>query len=183
MGFSFTPTSIPDVIEVTPDVHGDDRGFFVEVFKRSEFAANGITVEWSQFNHSKSAKNVLRGLHYQLAPHSQAKLVTALSGEVFDVAVDSRTSSSHFGKWTGVTLSAKQHNAIFVPQGFAHGFAVLSDEAEILYYCDNEYDSEAERGIIWNDSDIGIEWPISDPALSEKDQEYPSFKEAEYNFE
>lgn len=182
MAFEIEKLAIPDVLKITPEVHGDERGFFVEVFKGSEFNQQGIAAQWQQFNHSRSAQNVLRGLHYQLPPHAQAKLVTVLEGEIFDVAVDLRKDSDTFGQWAGVTLKAEEHTAVYVPRGCAHGFVVLSASADILYYCDGEYAPEAERGIIWNDADLQIEWPIENPILSDKDKQYPSFKDAEYTF-
>jgi dTDP-4-dehydrorhamnose 3,5-epimerase len=182
VAFLFENLAIPDVVKITPDVHGDQRGFFVEVYKQSDFVAAGIAADWQQFNRSRSGRNVLRGLHYQLAPHAQAKLVMPLAGDIFDVAVDLRQDSTTFGRWVGEALSADQHEALFVPCGFAHGFVVTSEQADILYYCDGEYELEAERGIIWNDADLNINWPIPQPILSAKDKEYPAFADAEYNF-
>ncbi len=183
MAFTFEQLEIPDVVKVTPDVFGDDRGFFLEIFKESAFKEGGIDEQFVQVNHSKSGANVLRGLHYQLDPHAQGKLITVISGEVFDVTVDVRKSSSTFGKWVGTKLTAADHTMVYVPVGFAHGFAVLGEGAELIYYNTKEYAQEHERGIIWNDPALGIEWPITDPTLSEKDAVYPPLAEAEMNFE
>ena len=183
MAFTFEQLQVPDVVKITPDVFGDDRGFFLEVFKPSAFREGGIDETFVQFNHSKSQANVLRGLHYQLAPHAQGKLVTVVSGEIYDVAVDIRKSSPTFGKWVGTTISSTEHAMVYVPVGFAHGFAVVSKEAEIIYYNTSEYAPDQERGIIWNDPAVGITWPVTNPVLSEKDQEYPLLAEAEMNFE
>lgn len=174
MAFEFRPLSIPDVIEVVPELHGDERGAFAELYKRSQFVEGGIDVQFVQFNYSRSAKDVLRGLHYQLNPKAQAKLVGAASGEVFDVAVDIREGSQTFGKWVSVVLSAQKKNLIYVPVGFAHGFCVTSDMAEVMYYVTGEYAPEAERGIIWNDPKLAISWPTTAPILSDKDKEYPT---------
>jgi len=183
MAFIFEPQTVPDVVKIIPEVHGDDRGFFLEIFKSGAFAAGGLDVSFVQFNHSKSQQNVLRGLHYQLAPYAQGKLVTVVSGAIFDVAVDIRKSSPTFGKWAGIELSASEHAMIYVPPGFAHGFAVLGGEAEIIYYNTKEYAHEHERGIKWNDPELGITWPVQNPILSGKDTEYPPLAQAEMNFE
>lgn len=182
MAFEFRRLDIPDVVEIVPQVHDDERGAFAELYKSSEFTAHGIEAHFVQFNYSRSAKSVLRGLHYQLNPKAQAKLLTAAAGKVFDVAVDLRKGSPTFGKWVSVLLSARKKNLIYVPVGFAHGFCVTSEMAEVMYYVTGEYAPEAERGIIWNDSSLGIAWPTQQPVLSAKDQEYPSFAQAEYNF-
>lgn len=182
MSFQFRALVIPDVIEITPQLHGDERGAFAELYKRSQFVEGGIDVQFVQFNYSRSAKDVLRGLHYQLNPKAQGKLVAALTGEVFDVAVDIREDSPTFGKWVSVVLSAEKKNLIYVPVGFAHGFCVVSEMAEVMYYVTGEYTREAERGIIWNDKTLDITWPTNAPVLSEKDKAYPSLNDAEYNF-
>lgn len=182
MAFEFRPLAIPDVIEVVPELHGDERGAFAELYKRSQFVGGGIDVQFVQFNYSRSAKDVLRGLHYQLNPHAQGKLVAVLTGEVFDVAVDLRRDSSTFGKWVSLSLVAAEKNMIYVPPGFAHGFCVTSGVAEVMYYVTGEYAPEAERGIIWNDPTLAIPWPTQQPKLSPKDQEYLQLAEAEYNF-
>ena len=180
MAFEFKKLSIPDVILVEPKVFDDERGFFLEGYKKSEFFANGIDVEFNQDNHSKSTKGVLRGLHYQLEPKAQAKLVRCIQGEIFDVAVDIRKNSPTFGKWVGEKLSAENKKMLFIPEGFAHGFVVLSETAELLYKASNEYSKEHDRGIYWNDSDIAIDWGIDfEPILSEKDKNQPLLKDIE----
>ncbi|MGH1477064.1 dTDP-4-dehydrorhamnose 3,5-epimerase [Yersinia proxima] len=168
-------TEIPDVLIFEPKVFGDDRGFFFESFSQRIFEdAVGRKVEFVQDNHSKSCKGVLRGLHYQLDPHAQGKLVRCVAGEVFDVAVDIRKESATFGKWVGVNLSAENKRQLWIPEGFAHGFLVLSDGAEFVYKTTNYYHPESDRGIMWNDSTIGIKWPITENIqLSEKDKKHP----------
>lgn len=178
MPFEFIRLSIPDIILVIPKVFEDERGFFLEGYKKSEFYKNGITVEFNQDNHSKSTKNVLRGLHYQAAPKAQAKLVRCIAGEIFDVAVDIRKNSPTYGKWVGEKLSAENKHMLFIPEGFAHGFRVLSDEAELIYKASNEYSKEHDRGILWNDSDINVNWGSDfEPVLSDKDKHQPRLKE------
>jgi dTDP-4-dehydrorhamnose 3,5-epimerase len=164
-------TEIPDVLIFEPKVFGDDRGFFFESFSQKVFdEAVGRKVEFVQDNHSKSSKGVLRGLHYQLAPYAQGKLVRCVQGEVFDVAVDIRKESETFGKWVGVNLSAENKRQLWIPEGFAHGFLVLSETAEFVYKTTNYYHPESDRGIIWNDVDINIDWPLSCvPIMSAKD--------------
>lgn len=176
-----TPLDIPEVILFEPRVFGDDRGFFFESFNQRQFEeAVGYAVHFVQDNHSKSTKGVLRGLHYQMPPHAQGKLVRVVQGEVFDVAVDIRKSSPTFGKWVGATLSAENKQQLWVPPGFAHGFITLSETAEFLYKTSNYYAPQSERSIIWNDSDVGINWPAGfEPALSGKDSVAPMFKDAE----
>lgn len=178
MPFVFEKTEIEDVILVTPKVFGDERGFFAETYKKSEFEANGIADEFNQDNHSKSVKGVLRGLHYQLPPHTQAKLVRCVKGKIFDVAVDIRKSSKTFGKHVGRILSEENKQMLYIPAGFAHGFEVLSDEAEFLYKCSGEYAPECDRGVLWNDPDIGISWCTKSPILSQKDKNQPLLKDA-----
>ncbi len=171
MPFEFKPQEIKDVILVEPKVFGDARGFFMETYKKSDFFANGIDVEFNQDNHSKSTKGVLRGLHFQKAPHAQAKLVRCSKGRIYDVAVDIRKGSSTFGKYVKVELSEENKRMLFIPAGFAHGFVALSDEVELLYKASGEYCPEADCGIIWNDSDINVDWNIDfEPILSEKDK-------------
>lgn len=153
-------TEIPDVLIFEPKVFSDERGFFFESFNQKVFEeAVGRKVKFVQDNHSKSSKGVLRGLHYQLEPYAQAKLVRCMVGEVFDVAVDIRKSSPTFGKWVGVNLSAENKHQLWIPEGFAHGFLVLSNTAEVLYKTNNYYNIENERNIIWNDNTIDIDWP------------------------
>ncbi|KAF1367962.1 dTDP-4-dehydrorhamnose 3,5-epimerase [Yokenella regensburgei] len=168
-------TEIPDVLIFEPKVFGDERGFFMESFNQKAFEeAVGRKVEFVQDNHSKSSKGVLRGLHYQLPPFAQAKLVRCVVGEVYDVAVDVRKDSETFGKWVGVNLSAENKRQLWIPEGFAHGFMVLSDEAEFLYKTTNYYAPNSDRGLAWNDPDIGINWPLpGKPILSDKDSKQP----------
>lgn len=182
MPFQFQRLALPDIILVIPKVFGDPRGFFLELYKHSEFAAAGIPDHFVQDNLSKSSKGVLRGLHYQKSPHAQGKLVRCLSGRVFDVAVDIRKGSPHYAKWAGIELSAENSSMLYVPPGFAHGFLVLSDSAEVLYKCTAEYAPESDRGIIWNDPEIGIRWPMPEPLLSDKDGVLPLLKDADNNF-
>ena len=180
MAFEFKRLAIPDVILVEPKVFNDERGFFLEGYKKSEFFANGIDVEFNQDNHSKSTKGVLRGLHYQLPPKAQAKLVRCIQGEIFDVAVDIRKNSSTYGKWVGEKLSAENKKMLFIPEGFAHGFVVLSETAELLYKASNEYSKEHDRGVLWNDPEISVAWGIDfEPILSDKDKHQPLLKDIE----
>ena len=160
MPFSFKRLSIPDIILVEPQSFPDERGFFLESYKESEFTSNGIKTIFVQDNLSHSVKGVLRGLHYQKNPKAQAKLVIALRGEIFDVAVDIRKNSPTYGKWVGEILSESNHNSLYIPEGFAHGFCILSEEADVLYKVSQEYSPEDEKGIIWNDTEINITWPI-----------------------
>ena len=175
------PAKIPDVLIIKPQVFGDDRGFFFESFNKKEFKlASGIDVDFVQDNHSRSVKGVLRGLHYQIK-QSQGKLVRVSSGEVFDVAVDLRQSSPTFGKWTGVNLSADNKRQLWVPQGFAHGFIVLSDTAEFLYKTTDYYAPEHERCIRWNDEDLAVDWQYKEkPLVSDKDAQGTTFKQADF---
>ncbi len=178
MPFEFERLSVNDIILVKPKVFGDNRGFFMETYKKSDFVKNGITVDFVQDNHSKSAKGVLRGLHYQASPKAQAKLVRCARGKIFDVGVDIRPNSATFGKWAGAILSEENKHMLFIPAGFAHGFAVLSDEAELIYKAGDEFSLEHDRGILWNDPDIGIDWGIDfEPILSEKDAKQPRLKD------
>jgi dTDP-4-dehydrorhamnose 3,5-epimerase len=175
-----TRLSIPDVILFTPKVFGDERGFFFESFNERVFQElTGLSVNFVQDNHSKSQKGVLRGLHYQLPPKAQGKLVRVVQGEVFDVAVDIRKNSPTFGKWVGEILSAENKQQMWIPEGFAHGFLTLSETAEFLYKTTNYYAPEYERCIIWNDADLKIAWPFDDvPQLSSKDLLGATFKDA-----
>jgi dTDP-4-dehydrorhamnose 3,5-epimerase len=168
-------TDIPDVLIFEPKVFGDDRGFFFESFSQKVFEeAVGRKVEFVQDNHSKSSKGVLRGLHYQLEPHAQGKLVRCVAGEVFDVAVDIRKSSPTFGKWVGVNLSAENKRQLWIPEGFAHGFYVVSEEAEFVYKTTNYFRPESDRGIKWDDPFVGVFWPFNGkPILSVKDTNQP----------
>lgn len=178
MPFEFRKYNIDGVVLVIPKVFNDDRGFFLEGYKKSDFVANGINVEFNQDNHSKSTKGVLRGLHYQVAPKGQAKLVRCIRGEILDVAVDIRKDSPTFGKWVAEKLTEENKHMLFIPEGFAHGFVVLSDEAELLYKASNEFSKEHDRGVLWNDPDINIDWGIDfEPILSEKDKVQPMLKD------
>ena len=180
MAINVIPTALPDVKIIEPKAFGDTRGFFYESFNAREFdAAVGSPIVFVQDNHSLSAKNVLRGLHYQIQ-HPQGKLVRVVAGEVFDVAVDIRKQSPTFGKWVGVTLSADNKRQLWVPPGFAHGFVVLSDSAEFLYKTTDYWFPEFERSIAWNDPSIGIEWPVSgEPVLAAKDAAGKKLRDAE----
>ncbi|MCA2622815.1 MAG: dTDP-4-dehydrorhamnose 3,5-epimerase [Microcystis sp. M20BS1] len=174
------PTEIPDVLIIEPQVYGDDRGFFLESFNQKDFREKtGVNTTFVQDNHSMSLKNVLRGLHYQI-PNPQGKLVRVVNGSVFDVAVDARQSSPTFGQWVGCILSAENKRIFWVPEGFAHGFLVLSDRAEFLYKTTNYYYPKYEKTILWNDADLGIDWPLeTPPILSPKDQAGQPFKSVE----
>lgn len=174
------PTAIPNVIIIEPKVFGDERGFFFESFNARAFReATGLTRDFVQDNHSKSARNVLRGLHYQIQ-QAQGKLVRVVEGEVFDVAVDVRRVSPTFGQWVGVHLSAENKKQLWVPEGFAHGFVVLSETAEFLYKTTDYYNPAFERSILWNDPDLDIQWPMSgEPQLSAKDSAASRFRDAE----
>jgi dTDP-4-dehydrorhamnose 3,5-epimerase len=168
-----TPTSLPGVLVLEPEVFGDERGFFFESFNQRAFsAAVGAEVRFVQDNHSRSMRGVLRGLHYQAAPYAQGKLVRVVAGSAFDVAVDLRRGSPTFGRWTGVLLDAATHRQLWVPPGFAHGFLALEDDTDFLYKTTDYYAKECERAIAWNDPVIGIEWPLPDgeqPRLAAKD--------------
>ncbi len=182
MPFDFKNLDLPGLALVQPRVYRDDRGFFAEIFKHSDFAEAGIKERFVQDNYSRSARGVLRGLHYQKNPKAQGKLVTCLTGRILDVAVDIRKGSPHYAKWTGVELSGENHAMLYVPQGFAHGFLVLSEFAEVLYKCTEEYSPADDRGIIWSDPEINIKWPDKKPVLSEKDAALPLLKNADADF-
>ena len=173
MSFSFSSLGIPDVMLVIPKYYSDERGYFLESFKESEFSANKINAKFVQDNVSFSTKGVLRGLHYQQKPKEQAKLISVISGEIFDVAVDIRKDSTTYGKWVSQILSEKNHKMLYIPEGFAHGFCTLSDTANVFYKVTNEYSPENERGIIWNDPNVSISWPIENLIISEKDKKLP----------
>jgi dTDP-4-dehydrorhamnose 3,5-epimerase len=172
------PTDLPGVLIVEPKVLGDSRGFFFESYNRRRFEQEvGEPVDFVQDNHSRSSKGVLRGLHYQLPPNAQGKLVRVADGAIFDVAVDMRRSSPTFGRWTGTELSAENHRQLWVPAGFAHGFLTLSETADVLYKASGFYSPADEGALLWNDPEIGIEWPLAGPPiLSEKDQAAPTLK-------
>lgn len=182
MPFSFRRLEIPDVIMIEPGVFRDERGFFMESYKHSEFAAFGIKERFVQDNHSRSKKGVLRGLHYQNPPRAQGKLVRAVSGEIFDVAVDIRKGSPTYGRWVGVNLSEENMRMLYIPAGFAHGFLTLSDVADVMYKTTDEYSPEHEAGIIWNDPEIGIKWPLDEPVLSPRDARWPGLRDAVNRF-
>ncbi|KPV39573.1 dTDP-4-dehydrorhamnose 3,5-epimerase [Thiohalorhabdus denitrificans] len=174
-----TPTEIPDVLRIDPDVFGDERGFFMETWQRQKFAEAGIDYDFVQDNHSRSVQGTLRGLHYQIR-QPQGKLVRVTVGEVFDVAVDIRKSSPTFGQWVGDHLSAENKRMLWVPPGFAHGFYVTSGVAEFQYKCTDYYAPEHERSIRWDDPTLSIEWPLEgDPLVSGKDQEASILEKAE----
>ena len=177
MPFSFVNTPLPGVVIIEPRVFNDERGFFLESYKKSDFIENGISTEFLQDNHSLSSKNILRGLHFQNPPFEQAKLVRAVKGAVWDVAVDIRKDSPYFKKWFGLELSEENKKMLYIPEGFAHGFLALTDEVHLLYKCSNEYSAKHDAGIIWNDPDIGIKWPADNPVLSEKDRELPLLRD------
>ena len=169
----FSPTSIPEVVLIEPNVYGDERGFFMEVFRSELFARAGIDADFVQDNHSGSMQGILRGLHYQIK-QTQGKLVRVVAGHIYDVAVDLRNNSPTFGLWVGHHLSAQNRLQLWIPEGFAHGFYVLSDWSEVVYKATDYYAAEWERTLIWNDPEIGIEWPLIDgklPILSAKDQQ------------
>lgn len=180
--FTFNETEIKDVYTIDVKKYGDNRGYFMETYKESDFKAAGLDYNFVQDNQSKSKAGVLRGLHFQKT-HPQAKLVRVLEGEVFDVAVDLRKDSPTYGKWVGVILSAEKGNMFMIPRGFAHGFVVLSETATFCYKCDDLYHPEDEGGIMWNDPEIGIIWPYDgEPLLSEKDKKHPPLKDAKIEF-
>lgn len=182
--FSFIETNIKDLYIIEPRVFGDDRGYFMEIYNRNDFVAAGLDMTFVQDNESKSKKGVLRGLHFQ-TKHTQGKLVRVTQGEVYDVAVDLRKDSKTYGMWEGVILSAENKRQFYVPEGFAHGFLVLSDEAVFNYKCTDFYAPEYDGGLLWNDSDIGIKWPldkIEEILLSEKDKNQPRLKELDLPF-
>ena len=162
-------TSLPGVVVITPKVHGDDRGFFMETFHQGDFSTAGLPVNFVQDNHSRSAHGVLRGLHFQY-PQWQGKLVRAINGEIFDVAVDVRIDSPTYSQWVGVYLSAENKQQLYVPPGYAHGFCVVSEFADVAYKCTSLYKPADDKGIRWDDPDVGVEWPIANPQVSGKDQ-------------
>ena len=164
----FIPTELPDVLIIEPDVYRDPRGFFLETYVETKYREGGVDVGFVQDNHSRSVRGTLRGLHVQV-PRAQAKLLHAVVGEVFDVAVDIRLGSPTFGSWVGVELSAENHRQIYIPAGFAHGFCVMSDVAEVEYKCSELYFPEDEITIQWNEPTIGVRWPLAEPLLSKRD--------------
>lgn len=179
MPFTFQRLAVADVIVVTPGLFPDRRGWFLETYRAVDFAAGGIPDVFVQDNHARSLRGTLRGLHYQLPAAAQAKLVRCVAGEVFDVAVDVRRSSPTFGRWVAEVLSAENRRMLYIPVGFAHGYCVLGEAAEIVYKASGEYSREQDRGILWSDPDIGIPWPVEAPVLSARDEELPRLREAE----
>jgi dTDP-4-dehydrorhamnose 3,5-epimerase len=169
-------TKLDGVVLLEPQIFGDERGFFVETYRRDTWGELGIDVDFVQHNHSRSGKGILRGLHFQTEP-GQAKLVRCSRGAIFDVAVDLRRDSPTYGGWEGHVLDDETHRQLFVPAGFGHGFAVLSDTADVSYLLSSTYDPATESGIAWNDPDVGVEWPLEDPLLSERDKQAPRLAE------
>jgi dTDP-4-dehydrorhamnose 3,5-epimerase len=169
------PTSLPGVLLLEPRVFPDARGFFLESYNRQAFAKAGISCEFVQDNHSRSCRHTLRGMHYQLPPRAQDKLVRVLAGEIYDVAVDLRPDSPTFGRWEGFHLSADNFRMLFIPKGFAHGFCVLSESADLFYKCSDLYAPELQGGFRWDDPAVGITWPVTTPLLSDRDRQHPPF--------
>jgi dTDP-4-dehydrorhamnose 3,5-epimerase len=182
MSFDFQPLAIPDVVLVRATRRGDDRGFFCETYRAGAFAEAGISVPFVQDNLARSGARVLRGLHYQLAPRAQGKLIQVVRGAVFDVAVDLRRASPTFGAWVGCELSEGDANLLWIPPGFAHGYAVLGDGADLAYKVTAEYEATLDRGIRWDDPELGIDWPLPDPVLSPRDLALPGLRDAEHSF-
>ena len=170
MSFRFERLEIPEVVRITPTRYGDQRGFFEETYRASAFIEGGVPDVFVQDNHARSTRGVLRGLHFQAPPGAQAKLVRVVRGEVFDVAVDLRAGSPTFGSWVGGVLSGEDGDMLYVPRGFAHGYLCLSDTADLVYKVSAEFDADLDRGIAWDDASVGVEWPLSDPILSQRDQ-------------
>jgi dTDP-4-dehydrorhamnose 3,5-epimerase len=182
LNFTFTSLAIPEVILVEPRVFPDERGFFIEIYKRSEFARGGIPQDFCQDNYSHSVHKTIRGLHYQKDPMAQAKLVSVIRGEIFDVAVDIRKGSPTYGQWVSTILSDENRRLLFIPEGFAHGFQALSHEADVVYKVTAEYSPEHESGILWNDPSLSINWPIPDPLISLRDAQFSFMRDAENDF-
>jgi dTDP-4-dehydrorhamnose 3,5-epimerase len=173
----FISLPIEGLFLVEPRVFTDDRGFFFESYRASDFASQGIRVDFVQDNHSLSAAGVVRGLHFQRAPHQQAKLVRVVAGSVWDVVVDLRPGSASFGQWYGLELAVANYRMLYIPEGFAHGFVALSEGAELLYKCSREYRQESEGGVRWNDPDLGIQWPVRNVRVSARDASLPPLKD------
>jgi len=174
VSFRRLPTEIDDIVLIEPEVHGDERGFFVETFRESELEGLGIDAHFVQDNHSRSGERVLRGIHMQ---RGQAKLVRCPHGSIWDVAVDLRPDSPTYRRWEGYELDDVAHRQLFIPDGFGHGFCVLSDQADVLYRVSSYYDAELESGIAWDDPEIGIRWPVDEPVLSDRDRNAPKLAE------
>jgi len=177
MSFEFKKLEIRDVILIKPKIFEDERGFFMETYKKEDFERAGIKGEFVQDNYSKSKRGVLRGLHFQKEPYAQAKIVRCIRGEIYDVAVDLRRDSQTFGRYVGVNLSEENKYQLYVPKGFAHGFLVLSENAEVFYKVDNVYAPDYEGGLIWNDPEVNVKWPNDNPVLSQKDKSWSTLKE------
>ncbi len=182
MVFTFKKLEISDVILIEPKIYSDNRGFFYENFKETDFLSYGISNKIVQENFSHSLKDVIRGLHFQKNPKAQSKLVSVINGKIFDVAVDIRKKSPTYGKWVGEIISDENHRSLYIPEGFAHGFCVLSEEADVVYKVNNEYSPENERGIIWNDPTIKISWSVENPIVSDKDSRLPQLEKVDSNF-
>ncbi len=182
MPFIFERTRIPDVVLVKAGSAGDARGLFRELWKASDFAANGLPIKFVQDNHSRSAQGVLRGLHFQTPPHAQGKLVCVLNGEIIDVAVDIRRASPTYGQWVSAVLSGDNGHALWVPPGFAHGFAVRSEMAHLMYKVTAEYAPACDKGILWNDPDVGVDWGMDAPTLSARDIAQPRLRDIDIDW-
>ena len=182
MAFEFEPLSIPDVIAVRPTRHRDARGYFSEVYRSEPFRTAGIDADFVQDNLTRSSRGVLRGLHYQLPPSAQGKLIGVVRGTIFDVAVDLRRGAETFGRWAGRTLDGETGEMLWIPPGFAHGYCILSDQADVLYKVTATYAPELNRGLRWDDATVGVEWPIEDPVLSDADRVQPSFADCDNPF-
>ena len=176
MKMNLIPTSLKGLLIIELNIFEDERGYFFEMYHRERFQSAGLSTNFVQDNLSFSKKGTLRGLHFQIA-HPQAKLVQAITGEIFDVAVDIRPKSPTFGKWSGTILSKQNKRQLYIPEGFAHGFCVLSESAHVAYKCSAHYCPEDEGGILWSDPVVAIDWPVKDPTLSEKDQQYPCLED------
>jgi dTDP-4-dehydrorhamnose 3,5-epimerase len=182
MAFKFKQLDIPGLVLIESDTFADERGFFQETYRSSLFKDQGLPM-FVQDNHSLSRQNVIRGLHYQLPPHGQGKLVSVITGAVYDVAVDLRPESSTFGQWLGVELTADNHRLFYIPPGFAHGFATLTDNTHFVYKCTAEYSPNHDRGLRWDDPTLNITWPVEEPIISSKDRELPLFNPADFKHE
>jgi len=182
MRFTFERLEIPDVVLVRPTRHADERGFLQESYRESAFTEAGIRARFVQDNLARSARGVLRGLHYQIPPAAQGKLVSVVHGSIFDVAVDLRVGSPSFARWVGTTLEADTGNQLWIPPGFAHGYLVLTEVADVAYKVTEEYRPELDRGVLWSDPEIGIEWPVESPTVSPKDREQPTLDRCDNPF-
>lgn len=179
MSFEFKRLEIPETVLIQPKVFEDDRGFFLEIYKKDEMENFGIKGDFVQDNHSRSKRGVLRGLHFQKEPYAQAKIVRCIRGEIYDVVVDLRRNSQTFSRYLGLVLSEENRHQLYVPRGCAHGFLALSEVAEVVYKVDNVYSPKSEGGLIWNDPDVDVTWPIDDLIISERDRLWPTLKEME----